>query len=65
MTQDLLPTAEVARLCGVSVATVNRWADAERITPVAQGPGPRGARLFDRRDVALLLAQLDTERRPA
>lgn len=65
MTTDLLPTAEVARLCGVSVATVNRWADAERITPVAQAPGLRGARMFDRRDVALLLSQIDAERRPA
>ena len=58
MSTDLLPTSEVARICGVSVATVNRWADAERITPVAQGPGVRGARMFDPRDVALLLADL-------
>ncbi len=57
---DLIPTAEVAELLGVSVRTVNRWADTERLTPVVVAPGPKGARLFDRRDVALLKAHLST-----
>lgn len=55
---DLLSTADVARMSGVSVRTVHRWVDAGRLTPTVVAPGPRGARLFDRRDVALLLAEL-------
>lgn len=55
---DLLSTAQVAAAAGVSVKTVHRWVDAERIIPAVVGPGPKGARLFDRRDVALLLADL-------
>ena len=62
---DLLSTAEVAVLSGVSVRTVLRWSEAGRITPAVVAPGPKGARLFDRRDVALLLAQLDADRRTA
>ena len=65
MNQDLIPTSEVARLAGVSVKTVHRWVDAERIMPAVVGPGPKGARLFDRRDVQLLLAKLDADRRSA
>ncbi len=59
MQADLLPTAEVARLAGVNVKTIHRWVEAGRLTPAVVAPGPRGARLFDRRDVALLLTELE------
>ena len=62
MQTDLIPTAEVAELCGVSVKTIHRWVDAERITPAAIGPGRRGARMFRRADVDHLLASLASER---
>ena len=65
MQTDLIPTAEAAEILGVSARTLNRWADAERIIPAVVGPGPKGARLFDRRDVQLLLAKLDADRRSA
>ena len=65
MQTDLIPTAEVASLAGVAVKTIHRWVADGRITPAVVAPGPTGARLFDRRDVQLLLAQLDADRRSA
>jgi len=54
-TTDLLSTAEVADLLGASVATVNRWAASGKL-PVAHAlPGIRGARLFARSDVLVIL----------
>lgn len=47
----LIPTAEVARLLGVSPRTVHRMVDAEQLTPVTRGPGPNGAMLFDPDDL--------------
>ena len=53
-TPDLIPTSEVAEIVGVSVATVNRWAESGRLRTAAQAPGPTGARLFARPDVLRL-----------
>jgi excisionase family DNA binding protein len=47
----LLSTAEAARRIGVSVATINRWADTGTLAPAAKAPGLRGARLFSAVDV--------------
>jgi excisionase family DNA binding protein len=42
----LLSTAEVADHLGVTARTVNRWVREGKLTPAAQAPGPKGARLF-------------------
>lgn len=49
--QDLLFTADVAARCGVTVRTVNRWVREGKLTPVAQAPGPKGARMFNAADL--------------
>ena len=43
--------AEAARIAGVSIATINRWADAGALPVALKAPGKRGARMFYRRDV--------------
>ncbi len=48
---ELLSTADAARKIGVSVATINRWADTGTLPPAAKAPGLRGARLFSVADV--------------
>ena len=48
---ELLTTAEVAARLGVDVRTVARWVNAGRLRPAVQGPGLRGARLFDPAEV--------------
>jgi DNA-binding transcriptional MerR regulator len=48
---ELLFTADVAARCGVTVRTVNRWVREGKLTPVAQAPGPRGARMFNAADL--------------
>ena len=53
----LLFTADVAAEKGVSVRTVNRWVREGKLTPVAQAPGPKGARMFRRSDIDSLKAQ--------
>lgn len=47
----LLSTAEVAELRGVSPRTVNRWVREGKLTPAAQAPGPKGARMFRAADL--------------
>lgn len=56
----LIPTSEVARMLGVSVATVNRWAkDPDHPLKAAQQlPGETGARLFERSAVILVSRML-------
>ena len=54
---DLLTTAQVAELTGLSVATVNRRADRGEIPVAAKAPGKRGARLFRREDVESLASE--------
>lgn len=53
---DLLTTAQVADLLGVTVATVNRWALLGKATPVRKLPGPTGAYLYERAEVDALVA---------
>lgn len=51
MADELLTTRQVAERRGVTVATVNRWADTGRL-PIAQKlPGLTGANLFNPADV--------------
>ena len=54
---DLLTTAQVAEMTGLSVATVNRRADKGEIPVAAKAPGKRGARLFRREDVEALASE--------
>lgn len=51
---DLIGSAESARIAGVNVATVNRWAASGVLPVAARLPGRTGARLFRRRDVERL-----------
>jgi len=51
---DLIPTNEAAKLRGVSVATINRWAKDGTLPVAAKGPGLRGPNLFNRSDVEAL-----------
>lgn len=53
---DLIDSREAARLLGVSLPTVNRWAAAGRIPVVARTSGKRGHRLFDRQTVEQVAA---------
>ena len=57
MPNDLIPTATVAELLDVSVATVNRWAAEGRLAPAHELPGRTGARLFSRRRVEQFAAK--------
>jgi excisionase family DNA binding protein len=43
----LLTTKQAADILGIPPRTLNRWVVAGKIAPTAQGPGPKGARLFD------------------
>ena len=51
MQDDLIPTSEVAAICGTTVSTVNRWVAAGKLVPTVTGPGRTGVRLFDRQYV--------------
>ena len=48
---ELLFTTDVAARCGVTVRTVNRWVREGKLTPAAQAPGPKGARMFRAADL--------------
>lgn len=49
--ETVLTTAEVAKMTGKSVATINRWANSGVLPVAVQTPGLRGARLFRKSDV--------------
>lgn len=49
--QAVIPTAEVAKITGKSVATIHRWADTGRLPVAVKAPGIRGARFFRLEDV--------------
>lgn len=46
-----IPTAEVARILGITVPTVHRMVAAGRLIPVMEAEGRTGARFFDPADV--------------
>lgn len=54
--RDLVSTKEASEISGRSVATINRWVREGRLTPVAEGDGPRGARFFNRADIEAMTA---------
>jgi excisionase family DNA binding protein len=51
---DLLTTAQVADLRGVSVRTIHRLVADHKLTPAVKLPGGTGAYLFHRDDVEAL-----------
>ena len=53
---DLLTTAQVAERLGKSVATINRMALDDRLTPALVAPGRKGARWYRKADVDALEA---------
>lgn len=53
---ELIPTATAARLLGVTVDTLNRWARAGKIAPAVQGDGLTGARFYVRAEIEALAA---------
>ena len=59
MDDDLIPTSEVAKLLGRSVATINRWAAEGRGVPepAVDIPGRGGVRMYRRSDVEALAAE--------
>jgi excisionase family DNA binding protein len=56
MTERLLTTAEVARLIGRPIRTVNRMAERGDILAVQQLPGETGARLYRQADIDAYLS---------
>ena len=55
---DLMSTAEVARLIGKSHRTVHRLVIAGKLRPAVVAPGgPAGVYMFDRADVARFISQ--------
>lgn len=57
-TQDLIGTAEVARLLGKSHRTVHRLVESGQLVPALTAPGGfNGAFLFNREDVERLVAE--------
>lgn len=51
MDENVLTTAEAAKLLGVTVTTLNRWVNSGRIRALFEGPGTHGARFYDRADI--------------
>lgn len=56
-----MTTAQVAEYLRVSVPTVNRLAAAGSLRTLAQLPGVRGARVYDRTDVEAFAATREKE----
>lgn len=52
--QELIGTAEAARLRGVDIRTIQRWATSGVLEPAAKIPGRTGAYLFHRGDIEAL-----------
>jgi excisionase family DNA binding protein len=61
MSSDVLLTAEVAQLLGVSAATVRLWERAGRLRATKT---THGVRIFDRRDIERLVRERAGNARP-
>jgi DNA-binding transcriptional MerR regulator len=55
---ELLYTADVAKIHGVDVRTVHRWVETGKLKPAARGRGLRGSLVFHRSDVDALEHQV-------
>ena len=44
---DLLSTKAAAKQLGISVRTLNRWAESGKIVPAYKGEGKRGGYLYE------------------
>lgn len=51
---DLISTAEAAAILNKSIWTVLRMVASGKLTPAAQAPGPKGARMYHRNEVLAL-----------
>lgn len=61
MSFDLVPTAEAAEMCRVTVSTFNKWASEGVIATALQGSGRNGARFFARDEVEKLRDRLKAD----
>lgn len=59
MDLDLITSAEVAEILGVSLPTVNRRAIAGDLPVAGRAAGRRGPRLFNRAEIERIAAELD------
>jgi excisionase family DNA binding protein len=57
---DLIGSAEAARILGIDKPTLTRWVAAGRITPAHKLPGKNGAFLFHRADITALANERTT-----
>ena len=55
---NLIGTAQVARILGRDVSTINRWCQLGKLTPGVKLDGPTGARLFDRAEIEALAQEV-------
>ena len=53
---ELIGSAEAARIVGVDRATFNRWVAAGQVKVAGELPGHRGARMFQRKVIDRLAA---------
>jgi len=60
--KTLTSSKEVAERAGVDVSTVAKWVRAGKLTPVYEGDGLTGVRLFDPADVDAFIAGRTTIR---
>lgn len=51
---QLIGAAQAAEILGLERSTLTRWIQANRIRPLTQLDGPRGAYIFDRLEVVAL-----------
>jgi hypothetical protein len=54
--QEIITTAQAARMLGRSVATVNRMVALGQIQPAKKLPGKTGAYLFEAREIERLVS---------
>jgi predicted site-specific integrase-resolvase len=59
---DLIGSAEVCEWAQIDRSTLSRHVAFGKIKPAMRLPGPSGAMLFDRKDVAIYIATIKPER---